>query len=278
MSNTVIIDRHHDHQGVGQIIGALLDPRASDPGAPNEGQVWTNTTTNQLKIYVNGSVEPIALLSDVTAGSITGALWDAQSVVTAVADDTPVATVIGEATVLGRLTGGNITAVTFAQLLSALVALGIDADTVDGSEAADLLARANHTGTQTTSTISDFTTAAQSLIDASVAALVDSSPGTLDTLNELAAALGDDPNFATTISNTVATKVKQYEENIGNGALQTFTINHALGTSDVNVIAIVNASGNPVEVGWEVTDANNVQVDTVSTPTTDQYRIIVQGV
>lgn len=36
-----------------------------------------------------------------------------------------------------------------------------------------------------------------------VAALVASAPGTLDTLNELAAALDDDPNFATTITNLI---------------------------------------------------------------------------
>lgn len=39
-----------------------------------------------------------------------------------------------------------------------------------------------------------------------LAALVASSPSTLDTLNELAAALGDDPNFATTITNALAGK------------------------------------------------------------------------
>ncbi|EHA9223183.1 shikimate transporter [Salmonella enterica subsp. enterica serovar Abony] len=39
-----------------------------------------------------------------------------------------------------------------------------------------------------------------------MAALVDSSPGALDTLNELAAALGDDPNFATTMTNALAGK------------------------------------------------------------------------
>jgi len=37
-----------------------------------------------------------------------------------------------------------------------------------------------------------------------IAALVDSAPATLDTLNELAAALGDDPNFATTMANALA--------------------------------------------------------------------------
>jgi len=39
-----------------------------------------------------------------------------------------------------------------------------------------------------------------------IASITDSAPTTLDTLNELAAALGDDPNFATTITNSIATK------------------------------------------------------------------------
>lgn len=43
-------------------------------------------------------------------------------------------------------------------------------------------------------------------IDIKVAALVSQAPETLDTLNELAAALGDDPNFATTITNQIAGK------------------------------------------------------------------------
>ena len=38
-------------------------------------------------------------------------------------------------------------------------------------------------------------------------ALVDSAPNTLDTLNELASALGDDANFSTTITNSIATKL-----------------------------------------------------------------------
>ncbi|GEM_PF-3050750 len=43
-------------------------------------------------------------------------------------------------------------------------------------------------------------------IQALIANLVDSSPSTLDTLNELAVALGDDPNFATTITALIAAK------------------------------------------------------------------------
>ena len=47
---------------------------------------------------------------------------------------------------------------------------------------------------------------AKSYTDTKVAALVNSSPALLDTLDELAKALGNDPNFATTITNKLASK------------------------------------------------------------------------
>jgi len=43
-------------------------------------------------------------------------------------------------------------------------------------------------------------------VTAAVAAVVDAAPGTLDTLNELAAALGDDANFASTVTTALAAK------------------------------------------------------------------------
>jgi hypothetical protein len=60
-------------------------------------------------------------------------------------------------------------------------------------------------GLATPSANSDAATKAY--VDTQVSSLVDSAPGTLDTLNELAAALGDDPNFATTVTNSIATKL-----------------------------------------------------------------------
>ena len=44
-------------------------------------------------------------------------------------------------------------------------------------------------------------------VTTAVANIVDSAPSALDTLNELAAALGDDANFSTTITNSIATKL-----------------------------------------------------------------------
>jgi hypothetical protein len=60
-------------------------------------------------------------------------------------------------------------------------------------------------GLATPSATSDAAT--KGYVDTQVANLVDSAPGTLDTLNELAAALGDDPNYATTITNALAAKL-----------------------------------------------------------------------
>ena len=53
----------------------------------------------------------------------------------------------------------------------------------------------------------DYHATHKSYVDSKVASLVDSAPSTLDTLNELAAALGDDANFSTTVTNSLAGKI-----------------------------------------------------------------------
>ena len=50
---------------------------------------------------------------------------------------------------------------------------------------------------------------AKAYTDTEIAALVDSAPALLDTLNELAAAIGDNPNYATDLATSVGTKVSK---------------------------------------------------------------------
>lgn len=71
-------------------------------------------------------------------------------------------------------------------------------------------------------------------VDQQVSNLVDSAPGTLDTLNELAAALGDDPNFATTITNSLAAKLSL------SGGTMTGAI--AMGTNKITGLGTPTAS------------------------------------
>jgi len=60
------------------------------------------------------------------------------------------------------------------------------------------------TATAGTNTTQIATTA---FVAAAIGALIDAAPGAMDTLNELAAALGDDPSFATTVTNALAGKL-----------------------------------------------------------------------
>ena len=81
---------------------------------------------------------------------------------------------------------------------------------VAGGGTAAALTSPAFTGTPTAPTAASATNTTQlattAFVQTAVAALVDASPATLNTLNELAAALGDDPAFATTITTALGLK------------------------------------------------------------------------
>ena len=75
--------------------------------------------------------------------------------------------------------------------------------------------------------------ASTSFVQTAIAALVASAPGTLDTLKELAAALGNDPNFATTITNLIAEKL----DNTANAVSATKAVQDGYGNNIVSTYA-----------------------------------------
>jgi hypothetical protein len=110
----------------------------------------------------------------------------------------------------GTITSATITSatITSATITNSTFTSGtVTSSTISsGTLGSDLAAGGNKvTGLGTPSANSDAAT--KSYVDTQVANLVDSAPGTLDTLNELAAALGDDPNYATTMTNALAAKL-----------------------------------------------------------------------
>jgi hypothetical protein len=130
-----------------------------------------------------------------------------------------------------KIAGTAITAADTGTVTNTMLAGSI----ANGKLATDPLARANHTGTQLASTVSDFDTqvrtskvtdlaaptgsfsmnsqkitnlatptsnadaSTKAYVDTSISNLIDGAPGTLDTLNEIAAALADTANFSDTV-------------------------------------------------------------------------------
>ena len=152
---------------------------SSDPGSDNdEGDLYFNTTSNELRVY-NGStwqggVTATGNLAGLGANTFTGnQTVNANIVVSGTVDGVDIA---ARDTLFGGLTSS-----------SGVLSNGV---------------------TATTQAQSDNTTkiATTAYVRAAVAGVLDSAPSALDTLNELAAALNDDANFATTVNNSIATK------------------------------------------------------------------------
>ena len=83
-------------------------------------------------------------------------------------------------------------------------------------------------------------------VQAAIAALVGSSPEALDTLNELAAALGNDPNFATTVTNSLAGKMDKSANGSDIENVSVFLQN--LGLGDIALAGV--ATGTLASAGY----------------------------
>lgn len=150
---------------------------------------------------------------------------------------------------------------------------------------ADAKSRANHTGTQSITTISD----AEAYVDSRIQLIVDAAPSALDTLAELAAALGDDPNFATTITSQLnlidgridtlegATSLGAYSTTIGDNTAATFNISHSLNSTDVFVEVVRLSDGQTVYPVVKRTSVNACSVDFGATIiATTSHRVLVR--
>lgn len=104
--------------------------------------------------------------------------------------------------------------------------------------------------------------ATTAFVVAAIASLVNGSPAALDTLQELAKAMGNDPNFATTITNLIGTKldksgtaVKATADAAGNN-IQTTYATKAEMTKAAND-AKNGALTGQVQADWAVTDTTS---------------------
>jgi hypothetical protein len=119
---------------------------------------------------------------------------------------------------------------------------------------------------------------AKSYTDTAIAGLVDSAPDTLNTLNELAQALGDDPNFATTVTNTLAQKTDKFSATVGDGAATSYVLTHNLNSRDVVVMLRETASPYAqVITDVEMTTTNKITLRFAKAPATNEYTVTIIG-
>lgn len=108
--------------------------------------------------------------------------------------------------------------------------------------------------------------ATEAFVTSAVANLVDSSPAALDTLNELAAALGDDPNFSATITASLAGKAN---------------LSHAHTSADITDFATAAAANAPVQsvnnVTGSIVIANGTGLTLTESGSTLTLAAVAQG-
>lgn len=128
-------------------------------------------------------------------------------------------------------------------------------------------------GTSSWSTLNYFNltpTEVQSAIDSAIAAVVDNAPALLDTLNELAAAINDDPTFFT----TVATNLSNHEADTTNihGIANTADL---VVNSDLSVYAPLDS---PSLTGTPTAPTATSGTNTTQIATTEYVQTEISGV
>ena len=185
------------------IDGGAIDGTVIGASTAAAGSFSTISTTGQATLAS----------ADINGGSIDGATIGANSASTITGTTITGTSLVGPVTgnVTGNTSGthtGPVTGAVTGNLTGNVTSSGTSTFnnvTIDGT--LNMNAGTSATITNLSAPTNANDAARKVDVDNAVANLVDSAPGTLDTLNELAAALGDDPDFATTITNSIATKL-----------------------------------------------------------------------
>ena len=108
----------------------------------------------------------------------------------------------------------------------------------------------------------------QTNIDTAIANLVDSAPGTLNTLNELAAALGDDANFSTTTATSLgnlSTATGVLNTNVLGLQTATGSLKSDISSNDSDIASLQTATGSlKSDISSNDSDISNLQAVTGS--------------
>ena len=210
----------------------------SDPASGSEGQLYFNTTDDVVRVYANGAWTELSgsggasvyYQAEAPDGAELGALWvDSDSTGTGgsggggsgtsllfwtedsdgnLIPDVDNISSIGSSAyrVKDLYLGASSLYLQNPASASANISLSVDSSGNLKINDSKIITESNANNNLN---LTNYATLqyAQSASAAAVSYLVDSAPGALDTLNELANALGDDQNFATTVTNSLSSKL-----------------------------------------------------------------------
>lgn len=159
---------------------------------------------------------------------------------------------------------------------NASAAYAADSDKLDSQHGSYYLGRANHSGTQLASTISDFDTQVRlSRLDQLAVPIAALSLNSQKITNLATPTAGTDAVTKSYADGLVG--AAGYSVNVGNGTLTTITVTHNLNTRDilVNVWQAATPYGR-VECDIVADTVNSIQLTFATAPTNGQYRVCIR--
>ena len=153
---------------------------------------------------------------------------------------------------------------------TALAAVQADVDQNESDADAAIALKADiasptFTGTPAAPTASSGTNTTQlattAFVSAAVSDLIDSAPGAINTLNELAAALGDDANFSTTITNSISAVQSDVNQNEVDGDAADAALSGRLDTIEANAAITDPTTATALAAVQADVDANETASD-----------------
>jgi hypothetical protein len=204
VNNFDVLTKKTDDQNyiIGLIGGTATDAATANTVVKRNGSASfsANVITANLVGDVTGNADTATTLE--TARNIAGVSFDGSSnIEIATTNLTNVSATAAEVNVLD-----GITATTTELNYLSGAASNVQAQLDNKAPLASPALTGTPTAPTATSGTNSNVLATTAYVDGAVSSLVDSAPALLDTLNELAQAIGDDANFATTVTNLVSYK------------------------------------------------------------------------